>query len=347
MRHKGIKGRICTPLPPMITVQGLTKSYGTADAIRDLSFSVDQGEVVGFLGPNGAGKSTTMKILSGYLPADSGEVRVAGFDIFSDSLKARSRIGYLPENVPLYPEMRVGEYLAYRASLKGVRSRRIREKVEDAVQLCGLRNVQKQLVGTLSKGYRQRVGLADALVNEPDILILDEPTIGLDPNQIREVRALIKGLASRHTILLSSHILSEVEATCSRILIINKGRIVATGTPTELRQRTRVPLSGTIRLEILTESSSAALRELNSLPYISKATTLTESEGWVTYEISPRGEDPRLLLYEEAVRRGWKLRELSTREVPLEEIFSSFVPASPDQSATELQSPGNQPGAMS
>jgi len=331
----------------MITVQGLTKSYGPADAIRDLSFSVDQGEVVGFLGPNGAGKSTTMKILSGYLPADSGEVRIAGFDIFSDSLKARSRIGYLPENVPLYPEMRVGEYLAYRASLKGVRSRRIKEKVEDAVQLCGLRHVQKQLVGTLSKGYRQRVGLADALVNEPDILILDEPTIGLDPNQIRDVRALIKGLAARHTILLSSHILSEVEATCSRILIINKGRIVATGTPTELRQRAGVPLSGAVRLEMSTESPSVTLQELNSLPYISKATTLRESKGWVTYEIVPGGEDPRTLLYEEAVRQGWKLRELSAREVPLEEIFSSFVPTSPDQSASWLQAADHQPGRRS
>ena len=200
----------------MISAQGLSKRYGQTQAIRDLSFSVNKGEVVGFLGSNGAGKSTTMKILCGYLPADEGTVTIAGFDVFTESLKARSRIGYLPENVPLYPEMRVGEYLGYRAALKGVRSRRVAEKVEDALELCGLPHVRRQLIGTLSKGYRQRVGLADALVNEPDILILDEPTIGLDPSQIRGMRNLIRGLASRHTILLSSHILSEVEMTCSR-----------------------------------------------------------------------------------------------------------------------------------
>ena len=327
----------------MITVQGLTKSYGLAPAIRDLSFSVDPGEIVGFLGPNGAGKSTTMKILSGYLPADSGEVRIAGFDIFSESLKARSRVGYLPENVPLYPEMRVGEYLGYRASLKGVRSRRVREKVEDAVQLCGLSQVQRQLVGTLSKGYRQRVGLADALVNEPDILILDEPTIGLDPNQIREVRTLIKGLAARHTILLSSHILSEVEATCSRILIINKGSIVATGTPDELRQRASVSLAGVVRLEVLTQAPSILLEELKALSSVSKATLLVESKGWATFELIPDGGDPRAEIFEESVRRGWKLRELSAREMSLEEIFTSYVPSSRDQSIRENVPAGNQP----
>ncbi|MCE9541942.1 MAG: ABC transporter ATP-binding protein, partial [Verrucomicrobia bacterium] len=255
----------------MISVKGLTKSYGSNDAVRDLSFSVDRGEVVGFLGPNGAGKSTTMKILCGYLPADAGEVSIAGFDIFSQSLKARSRIGYLPENVPLYPEMRVGEYLAYRAALKGVRSRRIAEKVEDALQLCNLGHVQRQIIGTLSKGYRQRVGLADALVNEPDILILDEPTIGLDPGQIREVRSLIKGLATRHTILLSSHILSEVEMTCSRVMILNKGQIVATGTPTELRERSGLSLSGVVRLEVQVPDAGATLKALQELPHVASA----------------------------------------------------------------------------
>jgi len=324
----------------MISVQGLTKNYGATDAVRDLSFSVDRGEVVGFLGPNGAGKSTTMKILSGYLPADAGEVRIAGFDILSQSLKARSRIGYLPENVPLYPEMRVGEYLRYRAALKGVRSRRITEKVEDALELCSISPVRNQLIGTLSKGYRQRIGLADALVNEPDILILDEPTIGLDPGQIREVRELIKGLAKRHTILLSSHILSEVEMTCSRVLIINKGQIVATGTPAELRERSGITLSGSVRMEIQTAdraNSEAVLAILQSLEEVASASlaegipsSTTSTSSWTRYEIIPSlssssSGDPRPALFEEAVRRGWKLRELSAHESSLEEIFTSFV----------------------
>ena len=318
----------------MIVVNGLTKSYGSTDAVRDLSFSVNRGEIVGFLGPNGAGKSTTMRILCGYLPADAGEVRIAGFDVFSQSLKARSRIGYLPENVPLYPEMRVGEYLAYRASLKGVRSRRIEEKVEDALELCSLGHVRKQLIGTLSKGYRQRVGLADALVNEPDILILDEPTIGLDPNQIREVRHLIKGLAARHTILLSSHILSEVEMTCSRLLILNKGRIVATGTPAELRERSGVPLAGAVCLEIAVPDMSVALECVRRLPGIASVSCTGTSGEWSAFEILPSGGDPRGALFEEVVRQGWKLRELSARETSLEDVFSSLIALSSGASST-------------
>lgn len=314
----------------MIDVNGLTKSYGSTDAIKDLSFSVDRGEIVGFLGPNGAGKSTTMRILCGYLPADAGEVRIAGFDIFSQSIKARSRIGYLPENVPLYPEMRVGEYLAYRASLKGVRSRRIPEKVEDALELCNLRSVQRQLIGTLSKGYRQRVGLADALINEPDILILDEPTIGLDPNQIRDIRNLIKSLATRHTILLSSHILSEVEMTCSRVMILNKGHIVAAGTPAELRERSGLPISGSIRLELLAPVTTALeiLRQLPGIASVTPLITREQSEEWATFEILPSRGDPRPIIFDEIVRRGWKLRELSARESSLEEIFTSLVASS-------------------
>lgn len=331
----------------MIYVQGLTKSYGQNHAVRDLSFSVDRGEIVGFLGPNGAGKSTTMKILSGYLPADAGEVRIAGFDIFGESLKARSRIGYLPENVPLYPEMRVGEYLSYRASLKGVRARRIPEKVEDALDLCHLGHVRRQLIGTLSKGYRQRVGLADALVNEPDILILDEPTIGLDPNQIREVRALIKGLATRHTILLSSHILSEVEMTCNRVLILDKGRIVATGTPAELRERSGASLSGAVHLEALVPDRETALRAIRSLPGISSASLLEGDGEWTLFEVIPSEGDPRTLLFEEAVRCGWKLRELSARKTSLEEIFTSFVKggARTDETAEEAAPSGATTGS--
>ena len=309
----------------MISVQGLCKNYGQTEAVRDLSFAVDRGEVVGFLGPNGAGKSTTMKILSGYLPADAGTVQIAGFDIFTQSVKARSRIGYLPENVPLYPEMRVGEYLGYRASLKGVRSRRVAEKVDDSLQLCGLTHVERQLIGTLSKGYRQRVGLADALVNEPDILILDEPTIGLDPGQIREVRALIKGLATRHTILLSSHILSEIEMTCSRVLILNKGRIIANGTPSELRERTGLSLFAPVRLEASVPDADEAAKAIKALTGIDSVKILGTTEGWSSFEVIPTGIDPRADIFDEAVRRGWKLREISSRESSLEEIFTSFV----------------------
>jgi len=311
----------------MIVVEGLTKNYGSTNAVRDLSFTVNRGEVIGFLGPNGAGKSTVMRILCGYLPADAGEVQIAGFNIFSESLKARSRIGYLPENVPLYPEMRVGEYLSYRAALKGVRPRLVAEKVVDALDLCGLQHVRGQLIGTLSKGYRQRVGLADALVNEPDILILDEPTIGLDPNQIREVRELVRGLATRHTILLSSHILSEVEMTCTRVLILNKGKIIATGTPAELRMRSANLLAGSIRMEARVPDSATALQEIHSLPDVASVSLLDGGGEWSSFEIHSTGGDPRPVLFEEAVRRGWKLRELSARESTLEEIFTELVKA--------------------
>jgi ABC-2 type transport system ATP-binding protein len=229
--------------------------------------------------------------------------------------------------------MRVGEYLAYRAALKGVRPRRIPEKVEDALELCNLRPVQRQLIGTLSKGYRQRVGLADALVNEPDILILDEPTIGLDPNQIRDIRNLIRSLASRHTILLSSHILSEVEMTCSRVMILNKGQIIASGTPSELRDRSGSSLSGAIRLELLAPEKTAQ-EKLRKVQGIASVNSLGMKGDWATLEILPSGGDPRVALFEEIVRQGWKLRELSAHEASLEEIFTSLVASASQTSST-------------
>ncbi|MBX6326174.1 MAG: ATP-binding cassette domain-containing protein, partial [Chthoniobacterales bacterium] len=207
----------------MIKVENLTKRYAGQTAIRNLSFEVNRGEIMGFLGPNGAGKTTTMRILAGFMPPTSGRATVAGFDVFSQSLQARAHLGYMPENVPLYSDMRVNEYLEYRAALKGVPHRRIGERVGDVKELCGLKDVERKLIAALSKGYRQRVGLADALLAEPDLLILDEPTIGLDPNQIRQVRELIRNLGKRHTILLSTHILPEVEMTCTRVIIIHKG----------------------------------------------------------------------------------------------------------------------------
>src|SRR6266566_3106738 len=223
----------------MIKVENLTKRYAGQTAIRDLNFEVGQGEIMGFLGPNGAGKTTTMRILASYMPPTSGRASIAGFDVFAQSLQARSRLGYMPENVPLYSDMRVTEYLDYRSALKGVPHRRIMERVGDVKELCGLKEVENKLIAALSKGYRQRVGLADALLNEPDLLILDEPTIGLDPNQIRKVRDLIRNLGKQHTILLSTHILPEVEMTCSRVIIIHKGRIEVCDTPDNLLGKIR------------------------------------------------------------------------------------------------------------
>ena len=221
---------------PMIEVIKLTKRYAGHTAVRDISFTVARGEIVGLLGPNGAGKSTTMRILSCFLPATSGTVRVAGLDVFRDSREVRRRIGFMPENNPLYPEMRVREYLKFRARLKGLGFRKSRERVDVVTEQCGLTEVSKRIIGQLSKGYRQRVGLADALVHEPDLIILDEPTVGLDPHQIRSVRQLIKGLAQSHTVLISTHILPEAEMTCNRMLIMFDGRILAADTPDNLQK---------------------------------------------------------------------------------------------------------------
>ncbi len=245
----------------MIKVESLTKRYGGFTAIDNISFEVGKGEIVGFLGPNGAGKSTTMRILSSFMPATSGRASIAGFDVFEKSLEARAHLGYLPENVPLYTDMRVTEYLNYRAALKGVRGRRLKERVGDVMELCSLTDVQNKIIGTLSKGYRQRVGLADALVHDPDLLILDEPTIGLDPNQIRQVRELIRNLGKHHTILISTHILPEVEMTCSRVIIINKGRIEASDTPKNLVDRIRTSgASGSKRKRARTPASNSSRR---------------------------------------------------------------------------------------
>jgi ABC-2 type transport system ATP-binding protein len=220
----------------MIAVTDLTKRYAGRTAVAGISFTVARGEIVGLLGPNGAGKSTTMRILSCFLPATSGTVRVAGFDVFHQSEEVRRRIGYMPENNPLYPEMRVREYLKFRARLKGLDWRRSRERVTTVMEQCGLTEVGRRIIGQLSKGYKQRVGLADALVHEPELIILDEPTIGLDPHQIRAVRQLIKSLAQKHTVLISTHILPEAEMTCNRMLIMYDGKILAADTPDNLQR---------------------------------------------------------------------------------------------------------------
>jgi ABC-2 type transport system ATP-binding protein len=302
----------------MIKVENLTKRYAGHTAIQDLSFEVGKGEIMGFLGPNGAGKSTTMRILSSFMPPTSGRASIAGYDIFEQSLQARSHLGYMPENVPLYNDMRVTEYLNYRAALKGVPSRRVAERVGDVKELCGLKDVEKKIIGALSKGYRQRVGLADALVHEPDLLILDEPTSGLDPNQIRQVRDLIKNLGKQHTILLSTHILPEVEMTCSRVIIINRGRIEACDTPENLLGRIRT--AGGVFLEAKVGTDDGA-EELRKIPGVRDVTASVDGD-WQVFALRVEANtDVRADVYELARTRHWTLRELSQRRATLEDVF--------------------------
>ena len=302
----------------MIKVESLTKRYAGQPAIQNLNFEVGQGEIMGFLGPNGAGKTTTMRILAGFMPPTSGRATVAGFDVFSQSLQARSHLGYMPESVPLYNDMRVDEYLVYRAALKSVPRRRVAERVGDVKELCGLKEVKKQLIGTLSKGYRQRVGLADALLHEPDLLILDEPTIGLDPNQIRQVRELIKNLGEQHTILLSTHILPEVEMTCSRVIIIHKGRIEACDTPENLLGKIR--RAGGVLLEAKTGPDNGA-EELKKIAGVRDVMIDVDGE-WKIFSLRVEsGMDVREQIFRLATDRRWIVRELTQRRATLEDVF--------------------------
>lgn len=309
----------------MIEVAQLTKRYAGHTAVDGLSFSVERGEVVGFLGPNGAGKTTTMRILSCFLPATSGTARVAGFDVFSQSLEVRRRVGYMPENTPLYADLRVEEFLTYRAALRGLDSVRARRRLGEVLELCSLREVKRKIIGHLSKGYRQRVGLADALLHEPELLILDEPTIGLDPGQIREVRELIHRLGGKHTVLLSSHILPEVEAACSRVIIINRGRIAASGTPAELIQQSRAADVLHVEVSAGPVDAETALRDL---PGVGTVTSIGAVDGWVSFDVEvAAGADPRETIFQLVAERGWKLRELSRRIPSLEEVFVDIIHA--------------------
>ncbi|MFL6513481.1 MAG: ATP-binding cassette domain-containing protein [Chthoniobacterales bacterium] len=302
----------------MIKVEHLTKRYAGHTAIKDLSFEVGQGEIMGFLGPNGAGKSTTMRILASFMPPTSGRVSIAGYDVFSQSLQARAHLGYMPENVPLYNDMRVTEYLDYRAALKGVPHRRVSERVGDVKELCGLKDVEKKLIGNLSKGYRQRVGLADALLHEPDLLILDEPTIGLDPNQIRQVRELIKNLGKQHTILLSTHILPEVEMTCTRVIIIHKGQIEACDTPENLLGQIRQAGGVIVEAKVGNDNGVEELKKISGVRDVS-----TDQDGdWKVFSLRVEsGTDVREEVYRLASARRWTLRELSQRRATLEDVF--------------------------
>lgn len=306
----------------MIEVSHLTKRYPGRVAVDDVSFAVAPGEIVGFLGPNGAGKSTTMRILAGYLPASGGTVRVADRDVAEAPLEVRRRIGYLPENCPLYGEMRVDEYLRFRARLKGVPRAKVRSRVSEVKEQCGLVDVGNRIIGQLSKGYRQRVGLAESLVHDPELLILDEPTIGLDPNQIRLVRGLISKLAERHTILLSTHILSEVEMTCKRVLIIHKGRIVASDTPERLRRRMAGESTIVVELQGPRPDVEGALRELSGVLEVQSA----DDGPWVRCTLRALNEsDPRPAIASLAAQRGWPLRELHREAATLEDVFVNLT----------------------
>lgn len=303
-------------MQPLIEVQHLTKRYAGVTAVDDISFTVGKGEIVGFLGPNGAGKSTTMRILSGFIPATQGRVSVAGYDVFRHSVEARRRIGYMPENNPLYIEMRVMEYLKYRAALKGVPRAQRRASVDRVIELCGLTEVRRKLIGHLSKGYRQRVGIADALVHDPELVILDEPTIGLDPHQIRQVREVIRDLGKNHTVLISTHILPEVEMTCTRVLIIHRGRIAASNTVHDLRRG-----AGVLRCE-LRASREEIEAKLRALDGVGRVSVEKGEDGYWVCEVEPRGDgDLREALYQKAAEQRWGLRELTLRRTSLEEIF--------------------------
>ena len=302
----------------MIKVENLTKRYAGQAAIQDLNFEVGQGEIMGFLGPNGAGKTTTMRILSSFMPPTSGRATVAGFDVFEQSLQSRAHLGYMPENVPLYNDMRVTEYLDYRAALKAVPHRRVAERVGDVKELCGLKEVEKKVIGTLSKGYRQRVGLADALLHEPDLLILDEPTMGLDPNQIRQVRELIKNLGKQHTILLSTHILPEVEMTCSRVIIIHKGRIEACDTPENLLGKIRQAGGVVLEAKVGVDNGGEELKKISGV----RDVTVDADGDWKIFSLRVEsGTDVREEIFRLAIDRHWTVRELTQRRATLEDVF--------------------------
>jgi len=306
----------------MIKVEHLAKRYADVYAVNDISFEVHQGEIVGLLGPNGAGKTTTMRILTCYMPATSGSATVAGYDVFRESINVRKQIGYLPENVPLYPEMRVREYLLFRAKLKKLPSRERKSKIDECIEKCSITEVQNQIIGTLSKGYRQRVGLADTLVHDPKILILDEPTIGLDPNQIRQVRQLIKELGAKHTILLSTHILPEVEMLCERVIIINKGKIVAMDTPANLAIQLRAGNNLVLEVRGNGEKIKNALTNIKSVKKV-----VWQDKGEIsnfTVE-AEKGADVREDVFSNIVKNNGIIREMKQASITLEEIFHQIT----------------------
>jgi ABC-2 type transport system ATP-binding protein len=316
----------------MIQVENLTKFYGATRAVDDVTFNVRKGEVLGFLGPNGAGKSTTMKVLTCYLAPTAGRAQVAGFDVFDNSLEVRKHLGYLPEDTPLYKDMTVLEYLQFAAAMRGMASDRSAKRIKEIGGRCGLHEVAGKLVGELSRGYRQRAGLAQAMLDDPDILILDEPTSGLDPNQIVEIRQLIKEVGKEKTVILSTHILPEVQATCSRILIISSGKLVADGSPDELRAREKAS-----RYRLLVEANGATAEavkaRLGSIKGVSRCETVLGEVGAHAFSLYAAGdEDLRKVLFRAAVDNKWTLLELHREAASLETVFRNLTTREEDKS---------------
>lgn len=328
----------------MVEVQHVTKRYGSLTAVDDISFRVEPGEILGFLGPNGAGKTTTMRILTGFLPATDGQARVAGFDVFEQPMEAKLRTGYLPETPPLYPEMTVEEYLRFVARIKGMPAGERQSQVGLAMERTRISDMSDRYCGKLSKGYRQRVGLAQAILHNPDVLILDEPTAGLDPRQIIETRALIAELAGDHTVILSTHILPEVSQTCQRVVIINRGRVVAVDTPGNLTAR----LQGTQTLYLQIDAQGAdVLPTLEQIGGVARVTRVDDQDEIGGYQVeSLQGGDVRRELSQTVVTRGWGLLELRHQQMSLEDIFLQLTteetPTDAEHQAADL--PLDEPG---
>jgi ABC-2 type transport system ATP-binding protein len=301
----------------MVTVDNLLKTYGDITAVDHVSFAVARGEVVGLLGPNGAGKTTTMRILACFMPATAGRAEIAGHDVLTDSLNVRRCVGYMPENVPLYPEMRVDEYLRYRGRLKGLRGRKLDQRIDQLVDACELGQVHRRICDQLSKGNRQRVGLAEALIGDPDLLILDEPTIGLDPNQVRRVRELIREVGRDRTIILSTHILSEVEMVCERVIIMHQGRVAAEDTMDNLRGRQEA-----YYVCELSAAPGDVAATLDAVKGVADVTT-DEQDGWTSAKITAltAGLDLRGPLYAAIKAKGWDVRRFDTVAPTLEDVF--------------------------
>ncbi len=315
----------------MIQVESLSKRYARHIAVDNISFSVDKGDIVGFLGPNGAGKTTTMRILTCFMPPTEGKASVAGFDVFEQPFEVKKRIGYLPEAPPVYPEMTIRDYLAFVARIKNVPTADVAGRVDDVMRRCAVSDVSDKIISKLSKGYRQRVGLAQAIIHNPDVLILDEPTSGLDPKQIIETRELIKGLAGQHTIVLSTHILSEVEAVCQKVIIINKGKVVATDSVERLRGPKG---AGAVQVQVDTAGnadSGDVHRKLEQVAGVSKVLERTASQDRLVFEVeSLPGQNARADIARAVVHAGWNLLELRPVTHSLEEVFLEVTGAQPD-----------------
>jgi len=331
---------------PLVQVEQLTRRFGGTVAVDGLSFSIEKGEIVGFLGPNGAGKTTTLRMLCSFLPPSSGRAAIAGHDVFSESLEVRRRVGYLPEAVPLYPELRVSEYLGFRSRIKEIPRRNRAGCIDSAIERCGLGEVRRRIVGQLSRGYRQRLGLADALLHDPPILILDEPTVGLDPNQVRQARELVRGLGEDHTVFLSTHILPEVEALCSRVLILHRGRLAAEGDPQTLKARLE---RGTAVLEVEIRGPASEVAEaLEALDGVASlrapASPAAGEPGRFLVEAAPE-RDLREPIFRLCVARDWVLLGLTTRGSTLEDLFVDLTtrePAAPGEHSADGPQAGGE-----